>query len=111
MRFVGVIAAAILTALLTVGSLPAATPRDSLLRPGVAIGELRLGMTFRQVRTALGNPLRVSHRERYPSQGSYVQYNFGRKAVVEVGVFTERGSSTGRVVLIEDSGACERGLT
>jgi hypothetical protein len=101
-RLVGLLATGFVTALLTVGTAPAATP-ETLLRPGVAIGELRLGMTFAQVRALLGPPLLVSQREQYPARGTYVQYNFGRDAVLEVGVLTERGSTTGRVVLIQDS--------
>ena len=89
--------------MLTVESVPASTPHEALLRPGVAIGELRLGMTLRQVRRVLGTPLGVSYREQFPRQGTYVEYNFGRDDVVEVGILTETGSTTGRVVLIRDS--------
>jgi len=101
-RLVRICAIAVLTSLVT-GSASAATPGQALLRPGLAIGELRLGMTLPQVRKALGDPLLVSHREQSPSRGTYVQYNFGRDTVLEVGVFRERGATTGRVVLIKDS--------
>lgn len=62
----------------TAAALAAAVPqagavvqRDALIRPGVGIAKLRLGMTSAQVRAAMGRPLAV-----LPRQGS-----FGREAV------------------------------
>ena len=61
----------------------ATVQRDSLIRPGVGIGKLRLGMTPAQVRAAMGRPLAV-----VPLQGS-----FGRAAVewqYDYGAYTAR---------------------
>jgi hypothetical protein len=102
-RCIGAVCAAVLTALTAAGPTAADTPGETLLRPGVAVGELRLGMTLKQVRKALGAPLLVSYREQFPAQGTYVQYNFGRDTVVEVGVFTKRGATVARVVLVKSS--------
>ena len=77
----------------------AAPARDALLRPGVGAGKLRLGMTFTQVRSVLGTPVRVERRERYGFRGDYVQYVWGVDEAWQVGVVGER-AATARVVLI-----------
>jgi hypothetical protein len=43
-------------------SASASTQRDTLIRPGVAIGKVRLGMTLAQVHTAWGRPQAVTIR-------------------------------------------------
>ena len=72
-----------------------------LLRPGVGAGKLRLGMTFAQVKAAIGKPDRGRRVRRYrnPIPGPYFEYEWGVEAAWKVGVHG-RGDS-GRVVVIE----------
>jgi hypothetical protein len=49
-------AALVFIALLLAASASASTQRDALIRPGVGIGKVRLGMTLAQVRAAWGRP-------------------------------------------------------
>jgi hypothetical protein len=46
----------VLAALALASTAGAAAQRDELIRPGVGIGKIRLGMTEAQVRRALGRP-------------------------------------------------------
>lgn len=67
-----VIGALVSTALLALVLASAATPitsADALVRPGVGIGKLRLGMTLAQSRRALGQPLLLEQATRV-SQGT-----------------------------------------
>lgn len=53
--------------------------RDALIRPGVSIGELRLGMTFDAVRTALGRHTEVVERRRLGFGSTYVEYGWSAR--------------------------------
>ena len=64
--------AAVVTA--AAGSAAGATQRDALVRPGVSIGKIRLGMTFVEVRRGLGRPMFVNRRERLGFGRVYVEY-------------------------------------
>jgi hypothetical protein len=66
-----VLAAAAATLAATVSPAGAVVQRDALIRPGVGIAKLRLGMSPAQVRAAMGRPLAV-----LPQQST-----FGRQAV------------------------------
>jgi hypothetical protein len=57
----------------------ASQSRDALLRPGVGVGKLRLGMTQAEAVRALGKPALVRRRERDGRRG-YVEYSWGRNA-------------------------------
>jgi hypothetical protein len=61
MRLRGLVAAALATVVCAVPAV-AAPERDALIRPGVGIGKVRLGMTEAQVRRALGRPFAVRRR-------------------------------------------------
>jgi hypothetical protein len=45
-----------------------------VILPGIGIGKVRLGMTFGQVRDALGRPGAVLRRERFGFGSQYVEY-------------------------------------
>jgi hypothetical protein len=64
-----------------VAAAPAATAPSAtqVIRPGVAIGKVRLGMSFAQVRRALGRPQLVNRREERGFGRRYVEYlwNYG----------------------------------
>jgi hypothetical protein len=76
--------------------------RDELIRPGVSIGKVRLGMTVTEVRRALGKPWTVVSDDR----------GFGRRALdlqyasLNVRVFGAQGRE--RVVVIESKETRER---
>jgi hypothetical protein len=59
---------------LVAGNASAAPARDALIRPGVGIGEIRVGMTFAQVRRALGRPETVMRQRPYGFGGRYAEY-------------------------------------
>lgn len=65
-----VVAASILAA----GTADATPSRDALLRPGIGIGGIRLGMTFAQVRRVLGRPDAVLRQRPYGFGGRYTEY-------------------------------------
>jgi hypothetical protein len=64
-------------------STAAATPQhDLLIRPGVGIGKVRLGMTPAQVRSAMGRPLAVMPRPaQFGRQSVEWQYGYGAYSV------------------------------
>jgi hypothetical protein len=55
------------------GSAEAAADRDALIRPGVGIGKVRLGMTLTQVKRALGQQFLVNKRVRRGFGATYVE--------------------------------------
>jgi hypothetical protein len=65
-------------ALALAASAGASTQRDALIRPGVGIGKVKLGMTLAQVRAAWGRP-QAHTVETLPRGGRTIelQYNFG----------------------------------
>ena len=73
-------------ALALTASAAAATQRDSLIRPGVGIGKVKLGMTIAQVRAAWG-PARARTLETQPrgSREIELQYDFAAYTVRLVG--------------------------
>jgi hypothetical protein len=64
-------AAAILGLTAESAAAPAAT---ALIRPGVSIGKVRLGMRFADVRRALGRPMLVNRRQNRGFGRIYVEY-------------------------------------
>jgi hypothetical protein len=50
---------------------------DVVLRPGIGIGELRVGMTFVQARAVFRGAPIVQKRRRYGFQSEYVEYAWG----------------------------------
>lgn len=58
------------------GSAGAAPQRDALIRPGVGIGQVRVGMTFAQVRRTLGPPEAVLRRRPFGFGGHYTEYGW-----------------------------------
>jgi hypothetical protein len=58
----------------TVGSADAARSRTALVRPGIGIGKVWLGMSVAQVRRALGPAQLVNRRVRVGFGRSYVEY-------------------------------------
>ena len=79
-------------ALLLAVSAAAAPSRDLVIRPGVGIGKVRLGMSFAQVRQAWGPPQAVmKERRRIELQYEFAAYVVtlagprGRERVVSVG--------------------------
>ena len=101
-RVPGAVVAAGATIVLAVAPASAAPERDTLLRPGIGAGKLRLGMTLTQVRAVLGRPLRVQFRRPAGFRGEYVQYVWGLDAAWEVG-FVGRDAADSRAVLVDTS--------
>ncbi len=101
MRLIGGLLAVVAAVLVAVAPASAAPNRDTLLRPGIGAGKLRLGMTFAQVRTALGRPDRGRRVRpfRSPVGGAYFEYEWGFAPDWKVGVHG-RGDAA-RVVVIE----------
>jgi len=95
------IAALTLASILSVASAQATRTRDALLRPGIGAGEIRLGMTFAQVRQAIGRPSRVERRDVYRFE-RYVEYTWGINSTWRVG-FHGRTLATSRVVYLQTS--------
>jgi hypothetical protein len=71
------VVAALVAAALLAGSASAAPSRDALIRPGVEIGPVRVGMTFAQVRRALGRPEAVLKQRRFGFGSRYAEYAWG----------------------------------
>ncbi len=65
-------------ALAAIGAAPSrsAPQRELLIVPGQQIGKVRIGMSFAQVRRALGRPTGVNKRVR-AGFGQYVEYDWG----------------------------------
>ena len=101
MRVIGGLLAVVTAVVVAVAPASAAPERDTLLRPGVGAGKLRLGMTFAQVKAAIGKPDRGRRVRPYrnPIPGAYFEYEWGVEVAWKVGVYG-RGDS-GRVVVIE----------
>jgi hypothetical protein len=76
MRRAAVLAAAVLTAAAAVASAAARSDATLVIRPGVGIGKLRLGMTEAQVRRAMGRPRFVVTR-RAGFGLSSLEYQYG----------------------------------
>jgi hypothetical protein len=83
-------------ALLLVASASAAPQRDALIRPGVGIGKVELGMSLKQVRAAWGKPQAITIRREGQARLTELQYDFaayfvtligspGRERVIRVG--------------------------
>ena len=81
-RAIGVAVAAAFAA----GSAGAAPSRDALLRPGIGVGKVRLGMTVAQVRGALGKPDRIVRRSPNGHR-DYAEYVWGLDPELRVGLY------------------------
>lgn len=82
--------------LLLAASAGAAPQRDLLIRPGVGIGKVKLGMSLKQVRAAWGKPQAVTVQREGRARLTELQYDFaayfvtligspGRERVIRVG--------------------------
>jgi hypothetical protein len=91
-------------ALALVASASASTQRDALIRPGVGIGKVRLGMTPAQVRAAWGRPQAVTITT-HPRGGRTIELQYDFAAYV---VTIEGRPSRERVVAVGTSLAKER---
>jgi hypothetical protein len=70
-------AAFVFIALALAASASGSTQRDALIRPGVGIGKVRLGMTLAQVRAAWGRPQAVTVRtQKRGGRVVELQYDF-----------------------------------
>lgn len=98
----GAIVALVSGAVLVANLASAAPSRDTLLRPGVGAGNVRLGMTLAQVRAVLGKPSRIDRQEPYGFGSEYVEYAWGVEASWRVGV-VGRVASASRVVFLATS--------
>jgi hypothetical protein len=67
-------ATAVLAVSASAGVAAGAPERDTLVRPGVGIGKVRLGMTLAQVRRGLGRPMFVNRNVRLGFGRRYVEY-------------------------------------
>jgi hypothetical protein len=74
-------------ALVLATSTGASTQRDALIRPGVGIGKVRLGMTLAQVRAAWGRPyaVQITPHQR-GARTIELQYDFAAYVVTLVGL-------------------------
>jgi hypothetical protein len=67
----------LVVALLLASAAGAAPERDALIRPGVGIGEVRLGMTGAQVRRVLGRHKLVNERRQLGFGVEYLELDWG----------------------------------
>jgi hypothetical protein len=79
------------------GTAAGASERDAVIRPGVGIGKVRLGMPLARVRLALGPPTAVGRRTKLGFGSEYVEYHWGWSRW-RVGVLGRRGGR--RVVMV-----------
>jgi len=86
MRHIAGLVAIATTFVLMVGSTSAAPSRDTLIRPGVGIGKVNLGMTYGAVRNALGRPSTVLEKRRFGFGSYFVLYAWGLAPKWTVGV-------------------------
>jgi hypothetical protein len=85
-------------------SASASTQRDALIRPGVGIGKVRLGMTLAQVRAAWGRPYAVQITpHELGARTIELQYDFAAYVVTLVGL-----PGRERVVAVATTLAAER---
>jgi hypothetical protein len=98
-RVIALVGTVVLSVALIASTATAAPSRDTLLRPGVGVGKVRLDMTFAQVRSALGKPVRIVRRHRVGFREEYVEYAWGISPHWAVG-FYGRAEHL-RVVLVE----------
>lgn len=94
-------------------STPAAPQTGMVIRPGVGIGKVTLGMTLAQVRQALGRPRTVIRRIDYPSGSRYVEYSWefeGDRAPITwtIGVRSATRAGALRVVRVATTSGSER---
>lgn len=71
------LSAALVAAVAATASAHGAPDRDALIRPGVGIGKVRLGMTQAQVFRTLGRPSVVNRRLNFGFGTRYVEYDWG----------------------------------
>ena len=70
------LAAAAVTACIAAGAAGASASATEIIRPGEAIGRIRLGMSLAAVRRALGPPQTVNRRVRLGFGRRYVEYSW-----------------------------------
>ena len=88
---VGVAVSALVLTLTAGGSASAAQTRDALVRPGVGIGKLRLGMTLKESLRALGRPVVFEHARVFPRESlRYIRYRT-KDRLWRIAVFGVRG--------------------
>jgi hypothetical protein len=90
MKRLVVAAAVAVSAALTASGATGTPARDALVRPGLAVGKVRLGMSFAEVRRAVGRPQLVNRQLRVGFGRTYVEYawDYGE---LTVGFFSQRG--------------------
>jgi hypothetical protein len=89
-RVAGLLGAVAAASALVATSAQGSGETNALIRPGVGIGKIRLGMTFAQVRRGLGRPMFVNRNVRLPFGGRYVEYVWNYTEWL-VGFQTRRG--------------------
>jgi hypothetical protein len=104
-------AVAIVTAAVVAAPAGATSTRDALIRPGIGIGKLRLGMTLAQARAALTQPLLLTKQRRFGGFQRYKWFTEFRTRDAEwiVSFYGERGRE--RVVRIATAVRRERTST
>jgi hypothetical protein len=63
----------------------ATTQRDALVRPGIGIGKVRLGMSLKQVRAAWGRPQATIESQERGARRLELQYDFAAYVVALLG--------------------------
>lgn len=104
-RPVSLVAAATLTAVVAAGLASGGSTADRLIRPGVGIGKVRLGMNLAQVRRTLGNEFIVNRRRPRGFGRTYVELGWDH-AWWRVGFIVSRGRY--RAVLVSTRHRSER---
>jgi hypothetical protein len=101
------VAATTLLFTLAIGAAASAAPtRDALVRPGVGIGKLRLGMTLRESLRALGRPVVFEDARVFPRESlRYIRYR-SKDRLWTIAVFGVRGRE--RLALIGTQARRER---
>ncbi|MGH3104704.1 MAG: hypothetical protein ACRDN6_11485 [Gaiellaceae bacterium] len=98
MRFLVVVVTAVVLAFIG-GTAGAAPQRDALIRPGLGIGNVHLGMTFAEARRALGRPQHVLKQRRFGFGSRYAEYGWGWGGTDWIVAVTGRGDRA-RVVMV-----------
>ncbi len=97
MRVARMIVGLVAVAAVAAGPAGSVLTRDALIRPGVGVGKLRLGMRLAAVEGALGKPTAVVKGRSLGFGSEYVEYSWGASPDWRVGVLGRRGD---RVVVM-----------
>jgi hypothetical protein len=91
MRAAHLVGLLVVAATVAVGTASASPARDALIRPGFAIGKIRLEMSLPAARRVLGKPTAVVYRRHLGFGADYVEYTWGASRAWRIGVIGRPG--------------------